>query len=143
MSQNKIGSWEIHTKGFGSKILMKFGWQEGKSIGKYFNGVIAPMFEVNGKFDGKPVKILKQIKSLRDERRFHLMNEIDKLLLDTDDEDDTKMTTFLPSRLEYFYLGGGPLIKELSDLTLVEVESESSKEKSSAMIPLCKNKRRI
>ena len=56
--------------------------------------------------------------------------EIDKLLLDTDDEDDTKMTTFLPSRLEYFYLGGGPLIKQLSDLTLVEVGSENFKRTS-------------
>ena len=74
----------------------------------------------------------KEIKSLRDERRFHLMNEkeIDKLLLDTDDEDDTKMPAFLPSRLEYFRLSGGPLIKQLSDLTLVEVGSENFKRTS-------------
>jgi hypothetical protein len=123
MSQNKIGSWEIYTKGFGSKILMKFGWQKGQPIGKHSNGVIAPLFEINGKFDQKPVKILKQIKSLRDEKRFHLMNEIDKLL-DTNEEADAITTTSLPSRLEYFRLINGPLLKELSNLTLVEVESE-------------------
>ena len=81
MSPTKIGSWEIHTKGFGSKILTKYGWKKGKSIGKYSDGVIAPLFEVNGKFDEKPVKILKQIKNPRDEKRFHLINELDKLLL--------------------------------------------------------------
>ena len=122
MSPTKIGSWEIHTKGFGSKILAKYGWKIGKSIGKYSDGVIAPLYEVNGKFDEKPVKILKRIKNLRDEKRFHLINELDKLMLDTDDEADTKKTIFLPSRLDYFYLGSfdGPLIREMRGLTLLD-----------------------
>ena len=95
-----IGSWEIHTKGFGSRILKKYGWRKGESIGKYSDGVIAPLFEINGKFDKKNVKIFKQIKDSRDEKQFHLINELDKLLLDTDDEAETKNTIFHPSRLD-------------------------------------------
>ena len=75
MSQTKIGSWEIHTRGFGSKILKKYGWKKEKYIGKYSDGVIAPLFEVNGKFDKKAVKNPW---------------ELEKLLLDTDDEAETK-----------------------------------------------------
>ena len=48
----------------------------------------------------KNVKIFKQIKDSRDEKRFHLINELDKLLLDTDDEAETKNTIFHPSRLD-------------------------------------------
>ena len=88
MSLTKIGSWEIHTKGFGSKILKTYGWKEGKSIGNCADGLIAPLYEINGKFDEKPVKILKRITNPRDEKRFHLINELDKLLNYEYDDDD-------------------------------------------------------
>ena len=91
MSLTKIGSWEIHTKGFGSKILKTYGWKEGKSVGNRADGLIAPLFEINGTFDEKPVKILKRITNPKDEKRFHLINELDKLLnYDYDDEGEPK-----------------------------------------------------
>ena len=91
MSLTKIGSWEIHTKGFGSKILKTYGWKEGKSVGNCADGLIAPLFEINGTFDEKPVKILKRITNPKDEKRFHLINELDKLLnYDYDDEGELK-----------------------------------------------------
>ena len=91
MSPTKIGSWEIHTKGFGSKILKTYGWKKGKSLGNYSDGLIAPLFEINGKFDEKPVKILKRITNSKDEKRFHLINELDKLLnYEYDDEIEPK-----------------------------------------------------
>ena len=38
----EIGAWEIHTKGVGSKILMKFNWQKGQSLSKELAGIIMP-----------------------------------------------------------------------------------------------------
>ena len=53
------GMWEINTKGFGSKILKKFGWKEGQPIGKNSLGLVLPLYcEENGQFDGKPVKTI-------------------------------------------------------------------------------------
>ena len=51
-SSTKIGSWESHTKGFGSKMLKKFGWKEGQSIGKNSYGLIEPLnCEAKRQFD--------------------------------------------------------------------------------------------
>ena len=47
------------TKGFGSKILKRFGWKEGQPIGKNSLGLVLPLYcEENGQFDGKPVRII-------------------------------------------------------------------------------------
>ena len=75
-SSNKIGSWEIHTKGFGSKILRNFGWKEGQSIGKNSSGLIEPLnCEENGQFDGNQVKVIKKTKNYTNEKKIRLMSK--------------------------------------------------------------------
>ena len=65
-SSTKIGSWEIHTKGFGSKILKTYGWKEGQSVGKNSHGLIEPLIcEAKGQFDGKQVNVIKKSKVLQ------------------------------------------------------------------------------
>ena len=59
ISSTNIGTWEINTKGFGSKILKRFGWKEGQPIGKNSLGLVLPLYcEENGQFDGKSVRII-------------------------------------------------------------------------------------
>ena len=60
-SQNEcVGSFEIHTRGIGSKLLMKMGY-EGKGSGKHAQGIVEPIFVEErprylglgyGKYDG-------------------------------------------------------------------------------------------
>ena len=90
-SSTKIGSWEIREKGFGSKILKTSGRKEGQSVGKNSHGLIEPLIcEENGQFDGNQVNVIKKSKSSIDEKKIHLIKELDKLLLDSDDEDEGK-----------------------------------------------------
>ena len=37
--KNKIGKFEVHTKGIGRKILEKQGWQDGQGIGSTITGM--------------------------------------------------------------------------------------------------------
>ena len=91
-SSTEIASWENYTKGFGSKILKKSGWKEGQSVGKNSHGLIKPLIcDGNGHFDGNQVNVIKKSKSYIDEKKIHLIKELDKLLLDSDDEDDGKV----------------------------------------------------
>jgi hypothetical protein len=91
-SSIKIGSWENHTKGFGSKIMKNFGWKEGDPIGKNANGLIEPLScEARSQFDLNDVKVIKKTKSDIDEKKKRLIIELDKLMLDSDDEDEGKI----------------------------------------------------
>ena len=122
---NEIGKWEIHTKGVGSKILKKFNWKIGQSLGKNSAGIIMPLMRIDGQFDGQTYPIFKEVKSVRDFRKFRLINEIDKLLKDTAESEDEEMemSTISP-RLEYFYFAD-LLIRDLSELTLHSAERNS------------------
>ena len=40
---NNIGSWERYTKGFGSKMLEKMGYQEGQGLGPQGTGIVEPI----------------------------------------------------------------------------------------------------
>ena len=114
-SSTKIGGWEIYTKGFGSKILRKFGWEEGKSIGKNSHGLIEPLnFEANCQFDGNQVKVIKKPKSYTDSKKIHIINELDKLMLDSNNEDKepkNKTSTFIkPLRPYRLGSSSGPIV---------------------------------
>lgn len=39
----KLGAWEAHTKGFGSRILQKFGYIVGTGLGQNGEGIIVPI----------------------------------------------------------------------------------------------------
>jgi len=39
----RLGQWEQHTKGFGSKLMMKLGWMAGSGLGKAGEGRIEPV----------------------------------------------------------------------------------------------------
>ena len=111
------------TKGFGSKMLEKFGWVKGTAVGKTPGAIITPLVESRGSFDGKPVKILKQIQSPEDERRFQLINDLDSLLAEDYKEDnDEKKPSFLPASIEWFHLGSldAPLVREVRGLSICE-----------------------
>ena len=38
-----VGNWEMHTKGIGSKLLMKMGFEPGKGLGKTLQGINTPV----------------------------------------------------------------------------------------------------
>ena len=122
---NEIGKWEIHTKGVGSKILKKFNWKIGQSLGKNPAGILIPLMKIDGQFDGQTYPIFKEIKSVRDFKKVKLINEIDKLLKDSAESEDEEMQmpTISP-RLEYFYFAD-LLIRDLSDLTLHSADRNS------------------
>ena len=110
-------------KGFGSKMLEKFGWVKGTAVGKTPGAIIAPLFESRGSFDGKTVTILKQIQSPEDERRFQLSNDLESLLADDYKEDnDEKKPSFLPASIEWFHLGSfdTPLVRDVRCLSICE-----------------------
>ena len=39
----EVGNWEKYEKGFGSKMLMKMGWQKGMGLGKEGQGRAVPV----------------------------------------------------------------------------------------------------
>lgn len=43
MSDNKWGSWEKHTSGFGSRMLSRMGYVAGKGLGKKGEGIVNPV----------------------------------------------------------------------------------------------------
>jgi len=118
-SSTKIGSWEVHTKSIGSKIMKKFGWTEGQPLGKNCNGLIEPLnCETFGKFDEKLVKLIKTEKEIMDEKRIWLISQLNKLALDSDDDEKeekevrkgNEASTFKrPLRPAYVGEFGGPI----------------------------------
>lgn len=38
-----VGSWEVHTRGIGAKILLQMGFEPGKGLGKKLQGISAPV----------------------------------------------------------------------------------------------------
>ena len=112
----EIGAWEIHTKGVGSKILMKFNWQKGQSLSKNSDGIIMPLMKINRQFDDQTYPIFKEVKSVRDFRKLQLINDIDDLLNDTKSDVEMQLNRNSP-RLEYFYFAD-LLIRDMSELTL-------------------------
>lgn len=42
-TESSIGAWEVHTKGFGSRMLSKMGFQKGSGLGKRGQGVLVPV----------------------------------------------------------------------------------------------------
>ena len=108
--------FEDFTKGFGSKMLEKFGWVKGTAINK-------TLFEYRGFFDGKPVTILKQVKTPHDERRFKLNNDLESLLADDYKEDnDEEKPPFLPASLKWFHLRSfeALLVRNVKGLSISE-----------------------
>lgn len=43
LSQTGMGSWEVHTRGIGAKILLQMGFEPGKGLGKKLQGISAPV----------------------------------------------------------------------------------------------------
>ena len=41
--QKEVGNWEKYEKGFGSKMLLKMGWEKGKGLGKGLHGRAIPV----------------------------------------------------------------------------------------------------
>ncbi|XP_076181741.1 septin interacting protein 1 isoform X2 [Ptiloglossa arizonensis] len=41
--QSGMGSWEVHTKGIGAKLLLQMGFEPGKGLGKQLQGISAPV----------------------------------------------------------------------------------------------------
>ena len=51
-SSTKLGGFEVHTKGFGSRMMAKMGFVEGQGLGKDGQGMV------------KPIEVTKRPKSL-------------------------------------------------------------------------------
>ena len=49
----EFGRWEKHTSGFGSKMLAKMGWQQGRGLGQGGEGIVNPVKAVSHKEFGK------------------------------------------------------------------------------------------
>ncbi|XP_063064360.1 zinc finger CCCH-type with G patch domain-containing protein [Engraulis encrasicolus] len=43
VNQAEFGGWEIHTRGIGSRLLMKMGYEQGKGLGKSLEGRVEPV----------------------------------------------------------------------------------------------------
>lgn len=43
LAEKGVGSWEVHTKGIGAKLLLQMGFQPGKGLGKQLQGISAPV----------------------------------------------------------------------------------------------------
>ena len=67
--------------------------------------------------DGEPVKFIKETKCANNEKRIHLVKELDKLMLDSDGEDNSKAepkkktsTLFKPLRACSLGSVSGPIV---------------------------------
>ncbi|KAL2103259.1 hypothetical protein ACEWY4_000127 [Coilia grayii] len=40
---SEFGGWEVHTRGIGSRLLMKMGYEQGKGLGKSLEGRVEPV----------------------------------------------------------------------------------------------------
>ncbi|XP_046748597.1 septin-interacting protein 1 [Diprion similis] len=43
LMKSGVGSWEMHTKGIGAKLLLQMGFEPGKGLGKKLQGIMAPV----------------------------------------------------------------------------------------------------
>ncbi|XP_012225804.1 tuftelin-interacting protein 11 [Linepithema humile] len=43
LMKSGMGSWEVHTKGIGAKLLLQMGFEPGKGLGKQLQGISAPV----------------------------------------------------------------------------------------------------
>lgn len=43
LMKSGMGSWEVHTKGIGGKLLLQMGFEPGKGLGKQLQGISAPV----------------------------------------------------------------------------------------------------
>ncbi|XP_066602843.1 septin-interacting protein 1 [Prorops nasuta] len=43
LMKSGVGSWEVHTKGIGAKLLLQMGFEPGKGLGKQLQGISAPV----------------------------------------------------------------------------------------------------
>ena len=47
-NDEQLGAWEAHTKGFASRVMKKYGYKDGKGIGKNEDGIVKPV-QADGK----------------------------------------------------------------------------------------------
>jgi len=115
--------FEDFTKGFGAKMLEKYGWVEGTAIGNKKGAIIAPLIQSRGSFDGRPVTVYKPITKTYEERRLQVVNDLESLLVDDYKENsDKENAPFLPASLEWFHLGSfdAPLVRDIRGLSIRE-----------------------
>lgn len=115
--------FEDFTKGFGAKMLEKYGWVEGTAIGNKKGAIIAPLFQSRESFDGRPVTVYKPITKTYEERRLQVVNDLESLLVDDYKENsDKENAPFLPASLEWFHLGSfdAPLVRDIRGLSIRE-----------------------
>ena len=115
--------FEDFTKGFGAKMLEKYGWVKGTAIGNKTGAIIAPLFQSRESFDGKPVTVFKPITKTYEEKRLQVVNDLESLLVDDYEENnDMEKAPFLPASLEWFHLGSfdAPLVRDVRGLSIGE-----------------------